>query len=183
MVPFWDGSRFCETRRPCFETGHTRTIGTPIIGVTLRCYGQTSSEVGANLNEPAAVLGHRKNKRNGYLLLQYRSLKCCGVVRGGTAAPVFLQVQYSYTASNCTIVFSKLSHKLKKKHNNKARTMANNGGRQAGGGGGGGGNGQMNEHVEFTVKVGGDSGVEGKTECNSQKLRVLVCINAVYLIL
>ena len=27
--------------------------------------------------------------------------------------------------------------------------MANNGGRQAGGGG----NGQMNEHVEFTVKV------------------------------
>lgn len=28
--------------------------------------------------------------------------------------------------------------------------MANNGGRQAGGGG----NGQMNEHVEFTVKVG-----------------------------
>jgi hypothetical protein len=27
--------------------------------------------------------------------------------------------------------------------------MANNGGRQ----GGGGGNGQMNEHVEFTVKV------------------------------
>jgi hypothetical protein len=29
--------------------------------------------------------------------------------------------------------------------------MANNGGRQAGGGG----NGQMNEHVEFTVKVSG----------------------------
>lgn len=28
--------------------------------------------------------------------------------------------------------------------------MANNGGRQ---GGGGGGNGNMNEHVEFTVKV------------------------------
>ena len=30
--------------------------------------------------------------------------------------------------------------------------MANNGGRQGGGGGGGNGN-QMNEHVEFTVKV------------------------------
>lgn len=30
--------------------------------------------------------------------------------------------------------------------------MANNGGRA--GGGGGGANGQMNEHVEFTVKVG-----------------------------
>lgn len=42
--------------------------------------------------------------------------------------------------------------------------MANNGGRQAGGGG----NGQMNEHVEFTVKVRTIVGLlllEGKECC------------------
>mmetsp|Transcript_29851 Transcript_29851/g.36348 ORF Transcript_29851/g.36348 Transcript_29851/m.36348 type:complete len:391 (-) Transcript_29851:144-1316(-) len=38
--------------------------------------------------------------------------------------------------------------------------MANNGGRQ-GGGGGAGGNGQMNEHVEFTVKAEEDLYLEG----------------------
>ena len=46
--------------------------------------------------------------------------------------------------------------------------MANNGGRQAGGGG----NGQMNEHVEFTVKVRfGLVGVGGKRHRREMELR------------
>jgi hypothetical protein len=45
------------------------------------------------------------------------------------------------------VIFAKFNPSLLIR--NQESTMANNGGRQAGGGG----NGQMNEHVEFTVKV------------------------------
>lgn len=47
--------------------------------------------------------------------------------------------------------------------------MANNAGRQ-----GGGGNGQMNEHVEFTVKVSFGAGSErfGHTPCTQNPCRI-----------
>ena len=88
------------------------------------------------------------------ILLLYFSLRTVRVAMKIDNAPLAssrLSPVFLFTHKNKPTLLTQLfnTSKVKKHHlNTSTNTMANNGGRQ-----GGGGNQNMNEHVEFTVKV------------------------------